>query len=153
METQLSREQLNSLDKEILVTLFLNLQEQMQKQTIALDKQTAMIENLTEQVAVLTNNRFGRTTETMKILDNQLSFLDRIFNEAEYSLTEQMIEPDMDEVIVPEHKRKKARENVKVISLDLQRKSSHINSQKKNFMRIFLRAIRSWTMKFTRNWR
>lgn len=100
METQLSREQLNSLDKEILVTLFLNLQDQLAKQTAAL-------ENLTEQIAIMNNNRFGRSSETIQVLDNQLSYLDRIFNEAEYSLAEPMTEPDMDEVIVPEHKRKK----------------------------------------------
>ena len=42
----LTREQLQSLDKEILITLLLNMQEQLAKQAEAIEK-------LTEQIAIM----------------------------------------------------------------------------------------------------
>ena len=98
---RLTREQLNTLDKDILITLLLGMQEK-------LDQQTAAIEKLTEQIALMNTRTFGRKSEKLRMDENQLNLFAEIFNEAE-SLADgqQMIEPSVDTVIVPEHKRRR----------------------------------------------
>ena len=51
-----TREELNSLDKDTLITVFLSLQDQLQ------DLNKSM-ERLIEQVAAANNQRFGRSSE------------------------------------------------------------------------------------------
>lgn len=98
---KLTREQLNSLDKDILITLLLGMQDQIAQQTIAIEK-------LTEQISLTNTRTFGKKTEKIKMDENQLNFFTEIFNEAEALLNGQlMIEPSIDEIIVPEHKRRK----------------------------------------------
>lgn len=48
-----TREQLNKFDNEMLITLVLSMQKQ-------LEKQTAAIERLTEQIAIMNQRIFGR---------------------------------------------------------------------------------------------
>ena len=96
-----TREQLNTLDKDILITLLLGMQEK-------LDQQTAAIEKLTEQIALMNTRTFGRKSEKLRMDEDQLSLFAEIFNEAEaLSDGQQMIEPSVDTVIVPEHKRRR----------------------------------------------
>ena len=65
MTFKYTEEQLNKLDKELLVQLFLGLQNQMEdltKQTQALnDKMQLMM----EQMILSNKNRFGRSSEKM----------------------------------------------------------------------------------------
>ena len=97
----LTREQLQSLDKEILITLLLNMQEQLAKQTEATEK-------LTEQIAIMNSRTYGRKSEKITIDADQMNFFSEIFNEAEHLTDGQLtIEPGIDTVIVPEHKRRK----------------------------------------------
>lgn len=96
---KLSREQLNSLDKDILITLLLAMQDQIAQQTIAIEK-------LTEQISLMNTRTFGKKSEKMQFDENQLNFFAEILNEAESLLDGQIsIEPSVDEVIVPAHKR------------------------------------------------
>lgn len=98
---KLTREQLNSLDKDILITLLLGMQDQ-------LAQQTAAIEKLTEQIALMNTRSFARKSEKCLTDDSQLSCFAEIFNEIESLVTEQTsMEPGIDEVIVPAHKRRK----------------------------------------------
>lgn len=50
MEKKLTKEQLESLDKDILIILLLNMQEQ-------LSKQTTVINALTEQIAIMNTRK------------------------------------------------------------------------------------------------
>ena len=98
---KLTREKLNNLDKDILITLLLGMQEQ-------LAQQAAAIEKLTEQIALMNTRAFAKKSEKNLTESNQLNFFDEIFNEAEGVLPAQAgIEPEMDTVIVPAHKRRK----------------------------------------------
>ena len=98
---KLTREQLNSLDKDILITLLLGMQDQ-------LAQQTAAIEKLTEQIALMNTRSFSRKSEKSLTDDSQLSCFAEIFNEIESLVTEQTsMEPGIDELIVPAHKRRK----------------------------------------------
>ena len=96
----LTREQLQSLDKEILITLLLNMQEQLAKQAEAIEK-------LTEQIAIMNSRTYGRKSEKITIDADQMNFFSEIFNEAEHLTDGQLtIEPGIDTVIIPEHKRR-----------------------------------------------
>ena len=65
MALKYTEEQLNKLDKELLIQLFLGLQDQMEeltKQTQALnDKMQLMM----EQIVLSNKSRFGRSSEKM----------------------------------------------------------------------------------------
>lgn len=98
---RLTREQLNTLDKDILITLLLDMQEK-------LERQTAAIEKLTEQIALMNTRTFGRKSEKLHMDENQLSFFAGIFNEAEALADgQQVIEPSAETVIVTGHKRRR----------------------------------------------
>lgn len=98
---KLTRQQLNSLDKDIWITLLLDMQDPILQQTIAIEK-------LTEQIALMNTRTFGKKSEKLQIDEDQLSFFSEILNEAESLIDGQLsIEPSMDEVVVPAHKRRK----------------------------------------------
>ena len=100
---KLTREKLNHLEKDMLITLLLGMQEQ-------LAQQTASIEKLTEQILLMNARAFGKKSEKNLLNHSQINFFDEIFNEAEGILTNQTVmEPDIDTVIVPAHKRRKRR--------------------------------------------
>ena len=98
---KLTREQLNSLDKDILVTLFLSMQDQ-------LAQKTAAIEKLTEQIQLMNTRSFARKSEKNLTDSEQLSYFDEIFNEIEELISNQTaMEPAIETVIVPAHTRRK----------------------------------------------
>lgn len=98
---KLTRKQLNSLDKDILITLLLGMQDQIAQQTIAIEK-------LTEQIALMNTRTFGTKSEKIQLDENQLNFFSEILNEAESLVDGQLsIEPSMDKTIVPAHKGRK----------------------------------------------
>ena len=80
MATKFTEEQLNKFDKETLISLFLSQQEQL----ASIDQKLQL---LLEQVAVLNQKRFGRSSEKLEV-EHQITFaeLDKefaFFNEAE----------------------------------------------------------------------
>lgn len=94
-----TEEQLNTCSKEMLITLLLSMQDQM-------DSLNKNMEKLLEQLAVANNQRYGRSTEKLSAIEGQLS-LDMIFNEAE-ALTENLyvVEPAEDQVLPVKRKKK-----------------------------------------------
>ena len=81
-------DKLNSMNREELITIILTMQGQ-------LDALNENIEKLIEQVRIANQNRFGRSTETMKSIDGQLSF----FDEADAIYDENAAEPEADELL------------------------------------------------------
>ena len=111
-----TREQLNNLDKDFLITMMLKMQDQISEQTVA-------IQNLTEQIAIMNTKTFGKKSEKFQIDADQLNFFTEIFNEAESLIDGQLsIEPSMDEVIVPAHRRRKRKGKIDEDLMDLDTK-------------------------------
>ena len=87
MGIRYTEEELNSIDKSVLIKMFLGLQEQMEsltKETSALNDKMQM---MMEQLVLSNKNRFGRMSEKMSDV-NQIRFMEAdgkivFFNEAE----------------------------------------------------------------------
>ena len=88
-------EELNKLDKSVLVAMVLSLQEQV-------DRVNANLESLIEQIRLADQQRYGRKTEKSSCLYEQLSF----FNEAE-KLSENAPEEPTAEEVLPKDPPKK----------------------------------------------
>lgn len=104
----LTKEQLNQMDKHVLITIIKGLQFQLN--TIS-----SQLEFLTEQIAVMNQRSFGRKTEKANQM-HQLSLFE-IFNEPEF-FSDDSEEPEMSEILVPSHTRKSRalrEENLKVL--------------------------------------
>ena len=109
MAFKYTEEQLNKLDKELLIQLFLGLQDQMEeltKQTQALnDKMQLMM----EQIVLSNKNRFGRSSEKMTD-PGQVRFMEVdgkivFFNEAEAVCD--LTAPELDALEIRASKKKK----------------------------------------------
>lgn len=97
-----SRDELKQCNKEVLITLFLNLQEQMIEMNGKLDR-------MAEQLAVARNHRYGRKSEKLDVIDGQLCFN---FNEAEALLENIYVVEPVEEDVIPtvvKHKKKKGK--------------------------------------------
>lgn len=68
-----TEEQLNTCSKEMLITLLLSMQDQM-------EQLNQNFEKLVEQLSVANNQRYGRSSEKLSVIDGQMT-LDMIFNE------------------------------------------------------------------------
>ena len=118
MAMEYTEEQLNNFDKATLVQMFLVQQSQLRD----IDQKLQL---LLEQVAVLNNNRFGKSSEKLEI-ENQISFLEVdgnivYFNEAE--AVESLGEYEEDETVKPRGRKVKGKRaadihNLPVISVD-----------------------------------
>ena len=102
--SKLTPEQLEQMDKQVLITIIGALQSQLN--TIS-----SQLNFLTEQIALMNQRSFGRKTEKKEQVPNQLSlqdYLDNedVFNEPEY-LSDDSKEPEISEIIVSGHTRKK----------------------------------------------
>ena len=90
--------ELNTLSRDELITIILTMQGQ-------LDTLNENIEKLIEQIRIANQYRFGRSTETMKSIDGQMSF----FDEADTLRDESAGEPEEDQVIPPRSRKKKTK--------------------------------------------
>ena len=98
--TQLSPEELNKMNKQVLITIIGSLQSQ-------LGSISGQLELLTEQVALMNQRSFGRKTERADQIDpNQLNLFE-VFNEPEV-YSDDSPEPEVSEIIVSSHTRKKS---------------------------------------------
>ncbi len=88
-------DELNECSREELILLVTSMQEQLAQMNESMEK-------LIEQVRIANQQRFGRHTEKLDVIDGQLS----LFNEADALAEKDSPEPDIEEV-VPEHTRKK----------------------------------------------
>lgn len=87
MEIKYTEEELNSIDKALLIKMFLNLQNQMETLTGETRALNDKMQKMMEQLVLANNNRFGRKTEKMSDT-NQICFMEVdgkivFFNEAE----------------------------------------------------------------------
>lgn len=93
-----TEEQLNTCSKEMLITLLLSMQDQMEWLNQNFGK-------LVEQLATANNQRYGRSCEKLSVMDGQMT-LEMIFNEAE-ALTETryVLEPTEEQVLPTKNKK------------------------------------------------
>ena len=112
---RLSPEQLNTLGKGALVVIVSALQDQLELLSSQLDSANKQLDEnnhrinlLTEQIRIMNQRQFGKRSESsLQSDDGQLSFFD-VFNEVEGTASHDAKEPEIQEIIIPEHKRKKA---------------------------------------------
>ena len=96
---QLTPKDLNTLGKEDMAAMVLQMQ--------------TTINTLSEQVAVLNANKFGRKSEKLKVIEGQMTIYDSAFNEAEALIDENAEssgadntdEPEIETVVVRRKKR------------------------------------------------
>ena len=133
MAFKYTEEQLNKLDKELLVQLFLGLQDQMEgltKQTQALnDKMQLMM----EQLVLSKKSRFGRSSEKMAG-PGQIRFMEVdgeivFFNEAEAVCNLDAPEPDSLEPQQPKKKKQAGKREADLAGLPV-RRIDHYLSEK-----------------------
>ncbi len=110
----LSDEQLHTLNKDALILIASSLQEQLSTMQAQLDSANSQIaENnkqikiLIEQIRIMNQRKFGRSSEqASNEPDGQLSIFD-VFNEAEALVKPELPEPQITEITVGSHTRKK----------------------------------------------
>ena len=90
-----SEDDLNAMSKKDLLLITLSLQDQIQQMN-------DNFEQLIEQLRIANQNRFGRQSEKLDVIDGQMS----LFNEAEDEADPSAAEPPVEEV-VKSYKRKK----------------------------------------------
>ena len=113
---QLSSSELNSMSKEELAAMVLQMQqlhEQLQKQQKEMELQQKEMElqqkqmeqqihTLNEKIAIMNARHFGRSTEKLETLPGQMN----IFNETEVAAAEAIAEPAIEQVVVRRTKKK-----------------------------------------------
>ena len=110
---QLSSSELNSMSKEDLAAMILQMQR-LQKQ---MEQQ---IHILNEKISIMNARHFGRSTETLETLPGQIN----IFNETEAAAAEVIAEPAIEQVVVRRKKKKGQRKE------DLSRLPKRIENHK-----------------------
>lgn len=90
--------ELNNMSREDLITIVLTMQGQ-------LDTLNDNIEKLIEQVRLANQHRFGRSTETLKSIDGQLSF----FDEADTLFDPNAVEPETEEILPARPRKRKTK--------------------------------------------
>ena len=66
MEIKYTEQELNSIDKSLLIKMFLNLQNQMETLTVETKALNDKMQQMMEQLVLANNNRFGRKTESKR---------------------------------------------------------------------------------------
>ena len=133
MAFKYTEEQLNKLDKELLVQLFLGLQDQMEgltKQTQALNDKMQLV---MEQLVLSKKSRFGRSSEKMAG-PGQIRFMEVdgeivFFNEAEAVCDLDVPEPDSLEPQQPKKKKQAGKREADLAGLPV-RRIDHYLSEK-----------------------
>ena len=106
---QLSSSELNSMSKEDLAAMVLQMQQlhrQLQQQQEEMERQQKQMEQqihtLNEKIAIMNARHFGRSTEKLETLPGQMN----IFNETEVAAAEAIAEPAIEQVVVRRKKKK-----------------------------------------------
>lgn len=90
--SKLSKEELNKMDKNVLITIIGVLQTQ-------LNAISSQLDFLTEQIALMNQRSFGRKTEQLDEMHQMTLF--EVFNEPEV-LSDDSKEPEISEIIIPQ---------------------------------------------------
>lgn len=109
---QLSSSELNSLSKEDMIAMMLQMQQQ--------------INLLSEKLAIANARFFGRSTERLNTLPGQIN----LFNEAEAAAEEAVTEPDIEHVTV--HKKKKGQRKDDLSRLPVRIENHELTEQQLN---------------------
>lgn len=117
-----TEEQLNRIDRSILVQLFLAMQEESEKQTRKLEEMDEKLQRIMEQVILSKQERFGRSSEKMEDyaqiyfmeIDGKIAF----FNEAEAVCD---LEVSEEEGVVPRKKKSAGKKELDMSGLPLNR--------------------------------
>lgn len=126
-------EQLNKLDKELLISLFLGMQDQMEeltKQTEALNEKMQL---MMEQLILSKKNRFGRSSEKLED-PNQIRFMEVngtivFFNEAEAVCDLEAPEPEELELKKVRPKKQAGKRTADLSDLPVQRVDHYLTEE------------------------
>lgn len=113
MAVRYTEEQLNTVDKSLLIQMFLNQQEQLQTLTAEVCSLNEKMQLMMEQMVLANRNRFGRSSEKMADA-SQISFREVdgtivFFNEAEAVCDLDAPEPERLEESAPRPVKKKGK--------------------------------------------
>ena len=123
MGKKYTKEELNKLEKNVLIDLLIANQEQLHRN----------MERLIEQIAIANNQRYGRKSEKLDVVDGQLDLYSLIVNEAEaLTATSWVSESPIDDAIKPSKPRWKKGKRVANLK-DFLWRLSNIPSLKKSF--------------------
>lgn len=133
MAFKYTEEQLNKLDKELLISLFLGMQEQMEeltKQTEALNEKMQL---MMEQLILSKKNRFGRSSEKLED-PNQIRFMEVngtivFFNEAEAVCDLETPEPEELELKKVKPKKQAGKRATDLSDLPVQRVDHYLTEE------------------------
>ena len=133
MAFKYTEEQLNKLDKELLISLFLGMQDQMEeltKQTEALNEKMQL---MMEQLILSKKNRFGRSSEKLED-PNQIRFMEVngtivFFNEAEAVCDLEAPEPEELELKKVRPKKQAGKRTADLSDLPVQRVDHYLTEE------------------------
>ena len=125
MAVRYTEEQLNTVDKSLLIQMFLNQQEQLETLTAEVRSLNEKMQLMMEQMVLANRNRFGRSSEKMEDA-SQISFMEVdgtivFFNEAEAVCNLDAPEPEQLEVPVPRPVKKKGKKEQDMSGLPIER--------------------------------
>lgn len=111
MAVRYTEEQLNTVDKSLLIQMFLNQQEQQEPLTAEVHSLNEKMQLMMEQMVLTNRKRFGRSSEKMEDA-SLISFMEVdgtivFFNEAEVVCNLDVPEPEQLEVPTPRLVKKK----------------------------------------------
>ena len=125
MAVRYTEEQLNTVDKSLLIQMFLNQQEQQETLTAEVRSLNEKMQLMMEQMILANRNRFGRSSEKMEDA-SQISFMEVdgtivFFNEAEAVCNLDAPEPEQLEVPAPRLVKKKGKKEQDMSGLPIER--------------------------------
>ena len=125
MAVRYTEEQLNTVEKSLLIQMFLNQQEQLQTLTAEVASLNEKMQLMMEQMVLANRNRFGRSSEKMADA-GQISFMEVdgtivFFNEAEAVCNLDAPEPDQLEESTPRPVKKKGKREQDMSGLPIER--------------------------------
>ena len=129
MAMKYTEEQLNNLDKSILVQLFLAMQEETEKQTRKLEEMDEKLQRIMEQLVLSKQERFGKSSEKMNDygqmyfveIDGKIAF----FNEAE-AVCDLEVPDDTD--VVPRKKKTVGKKEMNMSGLPINRIEHYLSN-------------------------
>lgn len=130
MAMKYTEEQLNSIDKSILVQLFLAMQEESEKQTAKLEEMDQKLQRIMEQLVLSKQERFGRSSEKMEDY-TQICFMEvdgtiTFFNEAEAVCD---LETAAEEEAAPRKKKPVGKKDLDMSGLPVKRINHYLSEE------------------------
>ena len=133
MAFKYTEEQLNKLDKELLISLFLGMQDQMEELTKQTEALNEMMQLMMEQLILSKKNRFGRSSEKLED-PNQIRFMEVngtivFFNEAEAVCDLEAPEPEELELKKVRPKKQAGKRTADLSDLPVQRVDHYLTEE------------------------